>query len=101
MLIGRSLSADNILKLNLGAGAVSISVKGKIFFGPVTFLEHWQDSEFIDSVVENDEIDSKIRHMDLSSFCTNKEIREELRSILWEKRNILKVLERLRIYPTK
>ncbi len=90
LLIGRSFWVDHLLNLGLGAGEGSICVKGKIFFGPVRFPEQWEDSELIESLVEDEEIDSKISDMNLSKFSTGKELQEALRSLLWEKKRVLK-----------
>ncbi len=58
VLIGRSLWVENLLKLDFGTAERSISAKGKIFSGSVTFPVQWQDLELVQSVDEDAEIDS-------------------------------------------
>jgi len=95
VLIGRAFWIKNKLKLDLTRGQGTINALGRSFSGPVYYPQDLgylpsYESEEVQAVEEEVDIDDKIKTMGLSEFSPDVSLQERLRDILWKKRNIFK-----------
>eukprot|EP00171_Calliarthron_tuberculosum_P021211 IDg21211t1 len=89
VLIGRSFWINYRLKMDLEVGKGAILVNGKQFSG-IMNVPIQVNKEIVSSIDEEEEIDMKIKSMDLSGFSPHLKFQDALRELLWDKRHIFK-----------
>lgn len=79
--IGFSMDLDNL--------QCSIRFRNRKYRGRLE-LANPENSESISAVIEDEDVDDHIKHMDLSDFHSDNLIQENLRNVLWKHREVFK-----------
>jgi transposase InsO family protein len=103
MLLGRRWLSEQVgLVLDLGLGCAEFEADGKKFRGelqPVACAVEAEMSEGVNAIIEDAEVDAEICSMNLSSFSEDPQLQNELRNVIWQRREVFKGTGRIRCAP--
>ena len=95
MLIGRRSWRANSLQLDLGKNAGSVRYKNRHVHGPIGSCDGEDSenmSESVRAVIEDADVDQVLKTMDFSAFSASSSKRNQLRELIWKRRDIFKGL---------